>query len=265
MPGVEGGGLERDVRRQVLLEDALADADQRGRVGDVREVAEAQRDRLGGGGGRRLGRAAAPVVPAAVEAVSVLAVVSDDDFESLPHAPSTASAARPSAARGMPRRRRRRGGFSDSVMSIDFMNNRARGKAGPVRMLAGPSRARTPSARGGLHTGRGDRPAAAPSRAPRAGLRPPGRLSRMCPEPGRSMTSSEGVTDVPGARAARAGPASESARWLSERRGRWRPRRPARSPPPPCPTCSAARAGRTPSPAGRPARRGGRGPAAACR
>ncbi len=47
--------------------------------------------------------AAAPVVPAGVEAVSVLAVVSDDDFESLPHAPSTASAARPSAARGMPR------------------------------------------------------------------------------------------------------------------------------------------------------------------
>ena len=50
--GVEVGGLEGDVVRQVLLEEALLHADERRGVGQVREVAEVEGDRLLRGCGR---------------------------------------------------------------------------------------------------------------------------------------------------------------------------------------------------------------------
>ena len=50
--GVEVGDLQRDVRSQGLGEGAAVDADDRRGVGDVREVAEAQRHGLGIGGMR---------------------------------------------------------------------------------------------------------------------------------------------------------------------------------------------------------------------
>ena len=45
-PGVERLGLERDVGPELVGEDPLLDADERGGVGDVGEVAEAEGDRL---------------------------------------------------------------------------------------------------------------------------------------------------------------------------------------------------------------------------
>ena len=99
--GVERRRLERDVRAELVLgEDALVDADERRGVGDVREVAEPQRDLLA----RTLGPRSRPTSPGTPGTAAAAVVAAPEEPPRV---------VRPTRRRPA-RRRRGRGGGGDA-------------------------------------------------------------------------------------------------------------------------------------------------------